>query len=357
LNPAPTEIVYEDAARDLCLSRRLGISNDYLALLDATAWGTEGVRYLSHGIGEALARVPDLRTLELRQAGALVGAYALAHKRVHIGAAEVTAVHRMFLTVAPDQGGRGYGRLIMDQTRELLRREANGPLLLYGYIEAENTRSLTIAERVGYGTAGSFRSYLFSRYSPHDDPAVTAVTPGADADELGEVLRSAYRDHAAVDLTESYDPGRCFLLREAGRIVAAAQVELRRWTITDLPGLYGRALLAVLPHTPGAKRFLPQRELLHLALGNIFVAPGCGASFARLVSALLARHARHVAIWFGDPRCPMQVEIARAGGRGLLGALGMDGDVRFVVGDQDLPQSVRDELRERPLFISTLDPI
>ncbi len=347
------EILHEDPARQLVVRVVRGHSPEFLALLEATVWGTEGLRYTSHDLEEALSAVPDLRTVELRIEGRLVGGYALGFKQVQIDGGRLEAIHRMFLAVEPGSGGKGYGRLLMEATRQRFLEDASSPVMLYGYIEEDNTRSSSIAKKVGYQSIGSFEAKLFSRLLPRDCGIVEKL---ADSSELAPLLATQYSGHALVDLDQSLDPNSCWVLRRGGQVVAALQAMPRRWTIVDLAGPQGWLVLQLLPRLPILGRLLRGQSFEHLAVSNRYVREGYEADYYVLLEALLARHGLHAAMAFADLDCPVSKRIDEAGDAGLLGKLDAGSSAQVMAGFRHVDDASIAELRERPLFVSSNDP-
>lgn len=352
------EQLYQDG--DLRIELVPGCPQAYAELLEETVWGTEGLRYLDHGVAEVLRTLPDCRSACLWRGEDLVGAYALGFKCLELGGQPLRAVHRMFLTVRPDSGGKGYGRLLVEQVKRRFLDEAEGPVMLYGYIEDANTRSRAISERVGYQQLGSFESTLASRISPHDSPQ---VRPLGDDPRLIALLLDLYRDHGLVDLPTSLDPTRTWVLERGGELLAAAQVEERRWTVQSLFGGVSDALLWLLPRLPLSKRLFPGSgagrgaAFPYLGLGNLYVAEGQGAAFMQLVEALMHRRGVHAAMWFTGLDCPVGARIKAAGGLGMLSPLGSGSQAHVMAGFHGVAAEQIEELRRRPLWVSLHDPI
>ena len=330
-----------------------GHAPEFLALLERTIWGTEGLRYYSHDLEEALSVVPELRTVELRIGGRLVGGYALGFKQVQTNSGSLDAVHRMFLAVEPSSGGKGYGRLLMEATRQRFLEDARGPVMLYGYIEEDNTRSCSIAKKVGYQPIGSFEAKLYSRLWPRDCGDVDKL---ADSSELAPLLSAQYAGHALVDLDQSLDGEACWVLRRAGQVVAALQAMPRRWTIVDLAGPQGWLVLQLLPRLPILGRLLRGQSFEHLAVSNRYVREGYEADYYVLLEALLARHGLHAAMAFADLDCPVSMRIDQAGDAGLLGKLDAGSSAQVMAGFHQVDDATIAELHQRPLFVSSHDP-
>lgn len=352
------QLLFADAARDLELRLVSGYSADFAALIARTIWGTDGLRYLSFGLEEEFDRIPELYTLELREAGRLVGCYALGAKSVRIGSERLRAIHRMFLAVDAERLGAGYGRLLVDETRRHFLEAAGDPLMLYGYIEADNRRSLRLAEATGYQRLGSFESSIFNRFRPrhHEGLETLAEAPAARAEEARVLLEESYAEHALNDLERSFEPESYVVIRRAGRLVAGVQAQAKRWRLVDLGGFGGRFLLAALKRTPVVRRVLPDGELRFLALTNVFCRPGEEAALWALVETLLARRGLNVAMLLLDPRSDLHQRMRRFGHRGVMSKFGVDAPVHVMAGFRGVDPTLIGELTRRPLFISPHDP-
>ena len=346
-----SEAIHEEG--DVEIHVKPGWTPEYVELLNRTIWGTEGLRYLSHGIEDELTRLNEFCTVEARSQGQLLGGYGLSTKMVKAGSHQIKAMHRMFLSVDPDRGGKGLGTLLMKNTQRRFLEQSNEPIMLYGYIEEDNSRSLKIAEKIGYQRIGTFNGTLFSRFSPKDNELVVKVN---DAAEMASLLDEQYEEYALVDLTDSFNADEYWVIRHDGQIVAGAQALHRRWTIVDLPGIDGWFFVNVLPWLPRLGRLFDEGTLSHLLLSNIYVRPGFEKSFFDLLSALLARHGVVAAMAFTDIECPTIARLRKAGSFGLLDQVAPSSCAHIMAGFSGISQEVIADITKRPVLISPLDP-
>lgn len=345
------DVIFSDGALQIGVVP--GFADAYVRLLAETSWGSDGLRYISHGIDHELGKIPDFRTAELRVDGALIGGYGLGFKRVVAAGRQVEAVHRMFLSVHPAAGARGYGRLLMQQVRRAFLDEATRPTICYGYIEADNSRSLNTAEKVGYQRIATLRAELFSRLSPVDS---ARVEPLGDRRGFADTLRDRYRSHALVDLDQSFEPASYWILSEGDRILAGAQIEPRRWTVTSLGGGVLDLVLQTLPYLPVAKRYLRGGDFRFLAVSNVFAADDAGDAALELIEAMLARRGLHAAMWIADIACPVAEQVRAAGSFGALQRLARGSEIYVMAGSANVEDDAQAELRSRPVLVSPLDP-
>jgi GNAT superfamily N-acetyltransferase len=348
------EVIYEDASRGLVMRVDEGYSDAFVELLGRTVWGTEGLRYRNPGVAQELQRIPRLHMIRLLRGEALIGVYGLAEKVVSAARVQVPALHRMYLAVDQPYLGQGYGKLLVTQVKRHFLDEADGPVMLYGYIEAENSRSLGPSRKAGYRPIGSFESVLFSRFRPRPQPGIER--PEDDA-ELRPLLEEQYAGFALCDLAQSLIPSEYYVLRRGGAIAAGLQAHRVRYEVVSLAGWYGRLLLRVVPRTPYLQRLLPGGVLDYLSVGHVYCPAGHEGDLVRLLEGVLARNHAHVAIAFLDRASPMLARLRATGKLGALSRLGVDSVAYVMAGFHGITEDVVDAFVQRPLLISPLDPI
>jgi hypothetical protein len=346
-------ILVEDPSQNVVIDVERGYSQPFVELLERTIWGTRGLRYRGFGFDHSLDRIPDFRTIRLWVEGQMVGAYGLSFKTVYIGQTSLQAYHRMFLAIEGGHRGRGLGRLLAEHTRRHFLLEAKEPVVLYGYIEDTNSRSLSISHKVGYRSIGTFTSTLFSRLRPRDRPDVSKLD---DVPGMRALLMDQYRDHALVDLHDSLLPDEYWVLTRHGDVIAGVQASPRKWSLDALPGLSGWLLLRSLPRVPVLRRLLRNRHFDYCSMANLYVKEGHEADFFILCEAVLARLNQVAAMAFGDNTCPVFNRLKGAGSFGALASMGLESQVHVMTGSRHVSDSVVAEAHRRPLLISPLDP-
>lgn len=349
-----SEIIYEDSSRGLSMFIDEGYSNDFVDLLKTTIWGTDGLRYLSHGLKEELARIPNFRMIRLLQDEILLGVYGLAEKNISIGDAKIKAIHRMLLAVDQKHLGQGFGKLLVEQTKHHFLDMKNDAVMLYGYIEEQNSRSLGLSKKAGYQNIGTFQSVLFNRFRPQPN---SAIEQPVDKDELRSLLEEHYAEFALCDIEQSLIPSEYYLVRRSGVIVAGLQAHRKCYSIVDLGGWYGGLLLRGLPKMPFLRRLLPNGNLEFLLVSNIYVAPGFEDDFCNLLEGILSLYELHVAMAFLDINSPVLERLQAKGGFGVLSKLGVESFVHVMAGFNQITDEIISDFSQRSLFISPLDPV
>jgi GNAT superfamily N-acetyltransferase len=304
--PGPkTETWYDDGTMRLVVRRELTSRAE--TLLEETTWGTEGLRYQMEGFAERRSRHPDPRALYLYEDAQLRGVQDLSHHTLRVEQTNVDAIYRGTLAIDPHANNKNLGELLVDHTARRLLDNATGPTLLYGYHQANNSRSQAICERAGYRILAEFRAYPWSRRFPRDHNKVRRLV---DADSMRATLREAYQGHSLVDLDNSFLPARTWVFVRKGEVTASVQATLRTWRIAGFPsGSRGERLLTWIPRLRLLGSTLRHGLLPHVLLGNITCNVGRERDLVRTVEAVMARNNVHVALTMADPRCPIHRRI------------------------------------------------
>jgi hypothetical protein len=353
MSPLP-ELVFED--EKIRIERHSEPPAGFLELLERTIWGTGGVKYAMLDIAERLPKLGGGQFFALREDGALAGAYALEPRVLRVQGREVRGLYRSLLTVAPERGRRGLGARFASEVRRYALERAQGPLVLYGFMESENAAALALARAVGHEPWRAFSAAVFTRWSPRDDARVQPLGEG-EAAELAGLLREAQRGHLAWDPEESLREAPCFVLREAGAIAAAAQVRLHRWRLDGLSGAAGFLVRRVMPILPGLRRFLDPDDLRFAFFGGLYAAPGQEKLLVRLLEALLARADLHAALMYLDPDGRPGAALLSGGGFGFLHALGLRAGGQVMASTAGISPELAAEWRRLPVWPTIADDL
>jgi GNAT superfamily N-acetyltransferase len=308
-----------------------------------------------HGVAQSLNRLAEPHFLSLKEHDELVAAAVRSRKMVRVGENVYNAFHLALLAVDARKIGHGYGKLMVEQSRRHFLKEVGTRGLLYGYIEAGNTRSLALNQRLGYQPIGLSHTVMFSRLRPQDDARVGRLA-ATERQGLIQLLNEQYADHGLLDFEQSVQGEAYFVLRQGGEIIAGVQAEQLHRTIQRLPGASGRMMLAVLPRLPILRRLFAAKDCHLLRLGNVYARMGQEAALFTLIEALLAREHLHAGVAFVDKRSSVHRRIAAAGKFGLLNAV-LGATLHVIADFNAVPEEEIAELRRRPLCISPIDVI
>ncbi len=350
-----SDVIYEDKERNIVIERSSTYSPAFVALLERTVWGTSGVLYSKHGVANALDRIGEPHFLTLTENGEPVTVAVRIRKTTRVGQNAYSAFYLAALAVDRPKMARGYGKLLTEQSRLHFLREVGERGMLYGYIEANNVRSLELNKKVGFQPVGLFHAVMFSRLRPKDDASMRRLKE-IERETLVQLLNDQYKDHGLLDFEHSVKVDDYYALRQGGGIVAGVQAQRLHWTMRRLPGAGGLILVKMLPCVPILRRLFTAGNYHFLRLGNIYVRRGHEAEVFTLIAALLARQHLNSAIAFMDKRSSVYQRIAAAGNFGMLNAV-MDVSMHVIADFNGVPEKEIAEIRRRPLCVSPMDMI
>lgn len=346
-------LIFEERRQGLAIRRHDAAPRPMVELAAATVWGSGGTRYRMRDVETKLRMLAGSEFLTLELNGQVIGIYVLREKRVMVGDAELPAWYRTFLALAPEYGGRGYGSLLVREARRHCTAKLGGAGLIYGYIEADNARSLAAATRAGYQAVAGFNVMIFSRVRPHRDARCRVLNP-AERQAMTGRLTDLYRDHVMLDFDQSLDPGGYWVLEHEDGIAAGVQVEQCDWRVCRLPGIGGALLVHVISRTPVLRRLFDARHCRFVKLGNLFTRPGQESLMFPLLETVLACNEVKAAMIFQDPGSPVFRRIAASGRLGPLNA-GIDVKVHVMAALIGLSDEQDLRLRRDPMVISPAD--
>jgi GNAT superfamily N-acetyltransferase len=350
-----SEVIFEDKERHLVIQRSSILNPAFIAFLERTVWGSAGIQYTMKDMAGVLKRIKEPHFLSITENGGLVAVSTLIKKTARLAGKDYPAFYSYALAVDPAKRGQGYGALMAEQALHYGLSKMGPKGIFYGYVEADNTRSLRTLQKVGRISLGQYRSLVISRFCPQDD-ARLKITAEPDRGKVIQLLSEQYADHALTDFDQSVNTGDYFTLRQGSEILAGIQIERRHLHLKYLPGLSGLILVKVLPRIPFLRRVFPDRNYHFLTFGNIYAKEGREGEIFTLMEALLARHQLHFGMVYMDERSPVYKRIARAGEFGVINSL-LDVPVHVMVSFKGYSKREIADIGRQPLFISMLDPV
>jgi hypothetical protein len=246
---------------------------------------------------------------------------------------------------------RGKKSKIRDEVSSLMDGHGlieNEDLLLYAYVDPENTRSRRLIEEFGFRGVGSFHTIPFARFSPKDDARVKALTE----EQLGKFtnqLSDFYHKYQLVCFDNLKSNSIYYVIRENGKIVCGVQAIPDQWEILELPGITGKLMMHVAPHLPGLKRlFNPVYRFVFLEA--IYCLPGNEKLLATLLEAVLAKHRAYSGIICLDPRSTLYQSVKKI-------PLGF---THKIMGEKQIQIIVKTDMKnninsDAPFFVSGFD--
>jgi hypothetical protein len=349
------EVIFEDKERNLVIKRSSTLTPDFTGFLERTVWGSAGVQYTMKDMAGVLKRIKEPHFLSITENGDLVAVSTLIKKTTRLAGKDYPAFYSYALAVDPVKRGHGYGALMAEQALHYGLGKMGEKGIFYGYVEADNTRSLRTVQKVGRISLGQYCILIISRFCPKDDVRLKIIKE-TERGKVVQLLSEQYGDHALTDFEQSINTEDYFTLRQGSEILAGIQIDRRHLNLKYLPGLSGLILVKVLPLIPFLRRLFPDRNFHFLTFGNIYVKEDRAGELFTLMEALLARHQLHFGMVYLDKRSPVYKRIAAAGEFGVVNAL-LDVPVHVMVYFKGYSNSEIADIRRQPLFISMLDPV
>lgn len=129
----------------------------------------------------------------------------------------------------------------------------HGDLILYAYVDGDNTRSKRIIDEFGFHKIGSFQVLPFSRLFPKKNKHVE-IADRLQHGKIRKTLIEAYKDEQLVSFAYLFLRGDYFVFIDHGKVVCGVQAIPDRWEILEMPGKGGKVLMTILPKIPILKR-------------------------------------------------------------------------------------------------------
>jgi hypothetical protein len=331
----------------------------FLAHLAQTEFGTRGLRFFMDAARQDATRLGRAHFLTLETAeGQVRGTYALVPGALVPSAPadgdRVPSLYRTFLTVDPALSGQSVGRWLSGETRRLFCDEASGPVVIYGFIDPDNARSMKIALHNRYESLLPFDVLNAGWHRPADDPRVQRLAPGERPAFL-QAVRACHPGHVLPDLQTTSLPDELWVLREGGEIVCGAQAVPRSLRITGLGGVSGRLILWGQPVLARLSPLFALRDRRFCWLGSLFARPGAEGLLGVLLQALQRRLEVHGAIAYFDRRTPLYERLRTLGAFGPLHGLSPTTELRVMAGASPAAAPWLARHRDRPWLFSAFD--
>ena len=342
--------------------------------LHRSVMGTEGkTRYRHHGNHDRVHKQLDPNFLTLQKGEKLMGVILFSRRQIAQPAGPAEAFYIRYLSMLSTlrrqnvKGGESRRRsdgLIKKMIARLMKKPAdmnvvpgNGPEngLFYAYVESGNDRSMELTQAMGFEPVGTFETVLFSRFNPKTCDSVEELHP-EDLEEVRAKTHHFYRDHALFSDKNIFREGTYFAYRDGGEIVAGLKANTCHWEIFEMAGLSGKLILSLVPRIPLINRLFNPGAFKFLAFEGLWHLPGYENRLFELMEHALAEMGYYTGMLWMDRRSPLDAVI-RGGHLGILQNLQSGTPADVIARFEGIPESVKQDIRERPLYISAFDSI
>ncbi|MGD9295580.1 MAG: hypothetical protein PVI41_11910 [Roseobacter sp.] len=349
------ETVWRDTENNYRITRSNRPSEATLKLLGQTIWGSRRTQYRILDIEAKLARLRDPSFFVLSEDGREVCVFVLDKCRKRISGQMCDACHFVMASTVPERQNEGLAGILIEHVRRYCIAAVGKPGLGFAYVEGTTEFSLRLSAQIGHSVEADIPITLFTRLFPRNDPQVGLMRP-AEADFALSELDRLYADHEMTDFAAALNPEACFVYREAGSIIAAAQVELLKWSVVSIPGVSGAFLMNAMPRIPGLNRFLDLKELRILRLSHLFFADRSESALFALLEACLHAHGSKIGLILLDARSPVLRRILQTGKMGIL-SRSISGSAKLRIDVVGMEEDMLTDLRTKPVMVSAADVV
>jgi hypothetical protein len=329
-----------------------------------TVLGTPGgMRYAHTNTPKKIKNLINPKFFDLTRGGKTIGCIALVQEKVFIDYEVINSSYiRYFSIKAPFREKPSNSSIrkkkdglinsaikrIMNNP-ELLNDEINSPdqpLLVYAYVEQQNTSSVQMVESMGFLPARQFKTLLFSRIWPKQKLSITKVDDPKHYDKV----RNQFSNFSFVPVNDNLFKNH-FGHKKNDKFIISASIEKIRWSIKEMPGFIGFMLMNVLPGTPILNNLFEGENFEFIAIEAQFIEPGYEHLIADFLESLCCRFKLNKAIcWLDSSTDKYDLFVKKK--PGLLQQLNNSHPGLVFTKSFNLTAKLEGSLRDNPAYIS-----
>jgi hypothetical protein len=172
--------------------------------------------------------------------------------------------------------------------------------VMYAFLESMNERSKNLVHQAGYEYIRSFLTVAFSRFSPVTDSRVSLLTEG-ERPKMEQLLLDFYREYSFFTTDYSFYGNKYYVLKENNEIVAGFCAIPTSFKVYDVPGIWGWAMMKVLPNIPYLRRLFRPGEFRYLVMDAVYCREGKEQLLSPLFESACASEGFNTGlIWLDD---------------------------------------------------------
>lgn len=212
-------------------------------------------------------------------------------------------------------------------------------------------------ENAGYKPIGLLTVNAFSRFFPKTDKRVERIKTDDEKKEVMDLLRKQYSNHSLVHFNYIFAGDNYFVIRDKDEIVAGCQFHSGQWKINQMPGVSGKIIMNVLPHTPLINRLFNPKKFQFLAIEGIYFKEGHIHTLLQLLEGLLFQEKINAALfWFAED-CPFRAALLKTGKLGLLHSFVKNSGAKVMASYKNMSDEEIKLVEAHPQFASAFDYI
>ncbi len=233
-------------------------------------------------------------------------------------------------------------------------QDAEAPAIVYALIDRKNLRSMNFSTQMGLETVGEVASFSFSRLRPKRSQRMEQL-PEMEREAMRTLLRDYYSNYILYFDDPLFKDNGYYVIKDSGTVVAGLQVYPVSWQIVDFGSGMANRLVGLLTRIPWVNKRINPDELKLLAFDGIYCKPGFEDSLYELMEGVLEHAGRYIAMLLLDMKSELYTIFRDHRKLGpvhkILGSFTADARVRFI----NMPEEVRQQFMDRPIYIPTYD--
>jgi hypothetical protein len=172
--------------------------------------------------------------------------------------------------------------------------------IMYAFVESMNERSKNLVHQAGYEYIRSFLTVAFSRFSPKCDKRV-AKLKNEEKNKMEFLLKEFYLNYSFFSTDYSFYGDNYYVLKEGEEIVAGVCAIPSVYKVYDIPGIWGWAIMNVLPKIPYFRRLFRPGEFRYLVFDAIYCKNGREKLLGKLFESACAAEGFNTGLtWLDD---------------------------------------------------------
>jgi len=323
-------------------------------LLGSVVYGTNGPLYRHADAPEKIKHIIRPLFFTLEKENKTIGTCTFLEREVRLKNKTYKGWYSRYFAIAPENQGTIFGNLLLKHIRNYFEETTKQPSVFYGYVDNANPRSDKLLRHTGLQVIRRFETFVFSRIFPKKDKRVTRINE-KDKPEIIALLREQYKNYSFLNLEPLFLHDTYFVLKNGNEILAGIRANKVKWKMCHLPGLSGKILMQVLPHTPLISRLFNPDDFSYLGFEGIYCKPGFEKELFVLMESVCAELKLYTGMVWMDPGSDLHDRIKSAGNWGIMNTLKDNIPVNVVAAFRNMPEQEQLEFRKNPVYISAFD--
>ncbi|MEI6947280.1 GNAT family N-acetyltransferase [Paraflavisolibacter sp. H34] len=347
------KLLFEEGA--FALWRHSGLTDEARAFLQHIAWGQSGPVYNHRNTEERIGHLHRPTLISITRQGKMLGTAVFCNTPVTAGERRYNSYYIRYFAASKEIRGQGIMKRYAEKVMTAIRDQEQEKTVFFAFVEKENKASYTSVRNAGYEQIGLLKTHGFSRFFPRKNKDIEQVATGPVRQELEGLLQQQYTQHALVQFNSIFLNNNYYVIREKGKVVAGCQYHRVHWVVNQMPGLFGKIVMKVVPLVPVLNKLFHPKKFEFLAFEGIFAAPGSESRLFELFEGLLAKEKLKGAMYWMDENCPVRKRLEGRGRKGLLHAFVRDSEALIMASFTHLNETEIMDIQARPLYVSAFD--